>query len=98
MNVEFHPEASAEFSEAVDYYEERRSEVSDRFRDQIRRIVSHLRSRPDLGWPHLAETRMERVPGFPCGVIFLVETDCVRILAVAHFSRRFDYWFDRRSQ
>ena len=98
MNVEFHPEASAEFSEAVDYYEERRSEVSDRFRDQIRRIVSHLRSRPDLGWPHLAETRMERVPGFPYGVNFLVETDCVRILAVAHFRRRFDYWFDRRSQ
>ena len=35
MNVEFHPEAMAEFSQAVEFYEERQPLVGVRFRVQI---------------------------------------------------------------
>lgn len=69
--------------------------IGERLRDHVLQIVSALPLRPDLGWPHHAGTRLQRVAGFPYGVIFLVKENCVQIVAVAHFSRRSDYWFDR---
>ena len=95
MNVEFHPEATVEFAQAVEFYEDRQASVGVRFRNRVQEIVAALRDRPGLGWNHLAGTRLQRVSGFPYGVIFLVTGDLVQIVAVAHCSRRDNYWLDR---
>lgn len=95
MNVEFHPEAMAEFSQAVEFYEDRQPLVGVRFRDRVREIVAGLSDRPDLGWTHRAGTRLQRVSRFPYGVIFLVQGERIQIVAVAHCSRRADYWLVR---
>lgn len=95
MNVEFHPEAIVEFSQAVEFYEDRQPRVGVRFRDRVREIVASLNDRSDTGWQHHAGTRLQRVTNFPYGVIFLVREDRIQILAVAHSSRRADYWLGR---
>lgn len=95
MNVEFHPDVIVEFFQAVQFYEDRQPQVGVRFRDRVREIVDLLNDRSDLGWQHRAGTRLQRVTNFPYGVIFLVREDRIQIVAVAHSSRRPDYWLDR---
>lgn len=95
MNVGFHPKAEREYMEAFQFYLRCQQRVATRFDRTVSKIVDSLRTRTDIGWPHIEGTRQERVPGFPYGIIFVSRDDFTLVVAVAHSSRKPGYWVDR---
>jgi plasmid stabilization system protein ParE len=95
------PEAKAEAFDAVRWYENRREGLGDRFLTALYTAFDDLAADPRrislLETVELPgrEVRRARVEKFPYIVIFEVTASQVRVVAVAHTSRRPDYWFDR---
>jgi toxin ParE1/3/4 len=95
-----HPEAAAEFREAVDWYEERERGLGLRFIERARS------TRKDMArWPSAAATfliaedgtviRSKGIHGFPYRIIYAAHEQGIFILAFAHHRRRPGYWLRR---
>lgn len=96
MTLEFHPKAQLEATEAYDLYVDIDPKVGSRFMASLDSILERAVSRP-LSFPlYLYGTRRALLKGFPYQVILKAETNRIRVLAVAHDSRRPGYW-SRRS-
>ena len=98
--VEFSREAAQEATEAGAWLREHSVAKARRFLLELRHARDLLREHPDAGqvWDG-AETPVEVrrwVPrGFPYVVFYVHEGEAVRILAVAHASRRSGYSVER---
>jgi len=97
LNVRFHPDAQAEFDDAIDFYEEREIGLGVEFAsdvfDAIDRAVSYPR-----GWSEIAPgIRRCQTQRFPYGVLYSVESsELLFVLAVMHLHREPAYWKDRQ--
>jgi toxin ParE1/3/4 len=96
MIARFHPAAERELAAAMEVGEERGRGLGDDLLDEVERVLALLCEFPDIG-ERLDDTR-RRFPlrRFPFGVIFRVEGDTLRILALAHRRQRPGYWRKRR--
>ena len=92
----YHPEASAEYRAAVAWYRERSLDAARRLADAVNAGLRGIRERP-LAWPEWngGPVRRRVLKGFPYSLFFQLNADEGVILAVAHHSRRPDYWIDR---
>ena len=98
--VRIEPEAAEELGEAALWYENRRAGLGSDFLDRVDLASSRLNQ-----WPHAGvavpglpvELAVRRVPvdRYPYHLIYLVATDAIRILAVAHDRRMPGYWRPR---
>ena len=96
MTWSFHPEAEAEFHEAIDYYEECESCLGEDFAIEVHTAIHNILTYPET-WPTLdGDIRRCLTSRFPYGVVYSVETDGVFILAVMHLHRHPDYWKHRK--
>ena len=98
--VLFEPEASAELEEAALWYEAQRSGLGLAFLAAVDRSVEHLAAWPDSGVsvPGVAASlpvRQLPVSGFPYRIAYMVTSQELRVLAVAHARRRPGYWSGR---
>jgi plasmid stabilization system protein ParE len=99
-HVRFAPEVPDELAEAVVWYEAKRQGLGEEFLDEIRATLPLLGSRP-RSFPRLQdidaslEIRRALLARFPYALVFLVQEDEVRVLAVAHAKRRPGYWLGR---
>jgi plasmid stabilization system protein ParE len=101
--VRFEPEASGELDHAAWWYQRQRSGLGLEFLDAVERAVAMVQR-----WPHAAplatdlpkELIVRRAPvdTFPYRLIYLETPSAIRVLAVAHESRRPNYWMDRLSK
>jgi toxin ParE1/3/4 len=92
-----HPEAQEDLREAAEFYREQAGATLSRsFLAEFERSVGLLVLHPGLGavWRHGKRRLVAR--RFPFSVIYTVVGDQVRILAVAHHSRRPGYWRRRK--
>jgi len=88
----FHEDAEAEMIEAARYYEERSSGLGLSFLDAVEAAVSEILEYPKA-CPLLGDhVRRKLLSRFPYGVIFAVEEDRIRVVAIAHLKRRPEYW------
>jgi hypothetical protein len=71
---DFHPEAKAEFIEATVFYESRRAGLGASFAAEVERMITLIRSHPDVGTPGGLRRRRMSVLGFPYSVV----TDTIR--------------------
>ncbi|MCP3964241.1 MAG: type II toxin-antitoxin system RelE/ParE family toxin [bacterium] len=95
MKLKFHPAARIELNEAVDYYEERRSGLGWEFYEEVQDTIRRILGFPGA-WQRLsAKTRRCLTNRFPYGVVYQVEADEVRIVAISHQSRKPGYWRGR---
>ncbi|MFY9270580.1 MAG: type II toxin-antitoxin system RelE/ParE family toxin [Candidatus Manganitrophaceae bacterium] len=95
MTFTFHPEAKAEFNEAIDYYEECESGLGYDFAMEVFATVQNVLYYP-TSWPVIEEdVRRCLVNRFPYGVIYSIEQGEIFILAVMHLRRHPDYWKNR---
>lgn len=95
MNLEFLPGARAEFYEAATYYEGKEKGLGKRFRAEIGDVCSAISNDP-LRWREREDGfRRVNCPVFPYYIAYLVRCQTVVVAAVAHGSRRPDYWKDR---
>jgi mRNA-degrading endonuclease RelE of RelBE toxin-antitoxin system len=65
-------------------------------REQVHRTVAALCARPFIGEPLTTTLRQFHLRRFPYKLIYRVDDDNLRIIAVAHIRRRPGYWAVRR--
>jgi hypothetical protein len=86
--------ASAEFAEAVRWYEQKRTGLGGEFFDAVTHAVELIRARPEVG-AVTGRTRSWRLARFPYRLVYRVREDDVYVVAIAHMSRRPGYWIHR---
>ncbi|MCX6872504.1 MAG: type II toxin-antitoxin system RelE/ParE family toxin [Verrucomicrobia bacterium] len=95
MNLEFLPEARAEFCEAADYYEGKERGLGKRFSAEIREVCATVLTHPLLWREREGGFRRVNCPVFPYYVAYFIRGNAILIAAVAHGSRHPDYWKGR---
>lgn len=90
------PAASAEFAEAVRWYELQRPGLGGEFFDAVAAAGELIRTRPAVGVSQ-ERTRAWLIPRFPYRLIYRVREHDIYVVALAHTSRRPDYWKNRGS-
>ena len=89
--------AEADADAAVEWYiGEGASTAGDDFLDEIERAMSLLAQFPIIGEAGAHNTRIFPLHKFPYSLIYRLQGDMVRIIAVAHHSRRPGNWVGRR--
>ena len=98
MKVRIHRLALAEIDHEIDYYESRSAglgaELEDEIDDVLETIVQFPRAA--LQWRHRPDRRIAALDRFPFTLVYQIKADEIVILALAHTSRRPDYWSRRR--
>lgn len=95
MKFTFHPDADAEFDQAVAYYEARQSGLGIELADEVLVTIARILDHPKAGSPFSKNTWRCLTKRFPYGIIYQIHEGTVRIIAVAHLSRRPGYWENR---
>jgi plasmid stabilization system protein ParE len=96
MKIIFVPEAKNEFFDAIDYYEDARSGLGERFKKEIDRCILWAADHPGLYRLRQAGYRRINLRIFPYYVSFITREDAFWILAIAHNSRNPEYWIGRK--
>jgi hypothetical protein len=95
MNYLFHPEAEAEFVQAIEYYEECEDDLGYYFAFEVYSSVQRIVSYPKA-WPVIdEEIRRSLVRRFPYGILYSEEKEEIFIVAVMNLHRMPDYWKHR---
>jgi toxin ParE1/3/4 len=94
--VEYHQGAIADVKSAVAWYQERSPKAASDFIEELRHAVETIGEAPER-WPlGKNNTRRFLLWRFPFALIYSEEETVVTIWAVAHGSRRPDYWAQRQ--
>jgi len=96
MILQFHPAAEQEVAAAVRVGETRGFGLGRELVQEIRRVATLLCDVPNIG--ERIDHRHRRFPlrKFPFGLIYRVDGDLLRIIAVAHRRQRPGYWRGRK--
>jgi toxin ParE1/3/4 len=93
--VEFHPEAVAEFDAALDWYRENSEQAALDFLREIDNALVAIAANPLMWSSCLHGTRRFVLRHFPYLVVYLLTETGVKIVAIAHGRRRPGYWKKR---
>ncbi len=93
--VVFHPKASLEVIEAVQYYESQSPGLGIALVTEIEATVRQMKANP-MGYQKIGRrVRRKSLWRFPYHVIYAQDPDRIRIVAFAHQKRRPYYWKNR---
>ncbi len=93
--VAIHPAAEAEYEQALGWYLDRSPQAAVRFEAAFAEAIEAIQSHP-LMFPRCDDVhRYVSLKRFPFSLIYLVDGDAARLLAVAHSKRRTGYWSGR---
>ncbi len=97
MRISLSDEAEADANAATDWYvADGAILAAEDFANAIERAFARLIDFPHIGKRTAHEARMLTLHDFPYSVIYRIHGDEVRIIAIAHHSRRPGYWAGRR--
>lgn len=86
------PDAERDVAEAVQWYDDQGSHLGDRFLDDLRKVLSRIRSMPRQ-FPAVGEAHRALLQTFPYGVYFLiVDSGLVVVVGVLHQRRNPSVW------
>lgn len=91
----FHPEAQAEYDDAIAWYQSRSPQAASRFETEVERILSLVGATPEMFPSYDDDHRFAVLRRFPYSVVYQVQPDRVYVVAVAHSSRSAGYWQGR---
>ena len=96
MNLRIHRLAVAEIDHEVDYYESRQAVLGNELEDEIDAFSLILRF-PQAApqWRDRKDQRVTPLDRFPFTIPYQVTHEDIVVLALAHPSRRPDYWARR---
>ena len=95
MNLEFLPEAQAEFKRAINYYEGKEKGLGKRLRDEVREVCSAIQDHPSIWREREGGFRRVNCPVFPYYIAYFIREDTILIAAIGHGSKHPDYWKQR---
>ena len=94
--LNFQRQAAAELQEVANWYQERDTAVAERFQIEIESCLTRIIEDPESHPLEYRHYRWIRVRRFPYRLIYeQLDQDRILILAVAHTSRRPEYWRER---
>ena len=95
MILQILDDATAEFADAIARYEDIESGLGVRFRQEVQATAAWIENHPEL--PNLRPNGYRRVnlKVFPYYVAYMIHSEIIWILAIAHSARRPDYWIQR---
>lgn len=97
MRVSLSSEAQGDADAAINWYiGEGAFIAADDFVDELDQALALLHRFPELGQTGEGSTRSLPLHSFPYSLIYRLQVDAVRIIAVAHHSRRPGYGVGRR--
>jgi plasmid stabilization system protein ParE len=93
--VRYHQGAALDVKSAVDWYRGRSAKAASDFVEELDRAVATIGEAPER-WPMgKSNTRRFLLWRFPFSIIYSEQEDVIIIWAVAHSSRRPEYWVRR---
>jgi len=100
MNFRIAESARIEFVESASWYDSRQTGLGRDFVNEVETAFQICRDRPQScpaaeHYRGRRDIRRVRVRRFPYQVLFQIADDELRVIAIAHFSRRPLYWVDR---
>ena len=93
--VRFIGPASHEFLSAVAYYKAQESGLGIRFATAVEEATARALAFPLTGSPVSKSTRRVFIRDFPFAVVYRPDAEGIVVFAVAHHSRRPEYWRSR---
>ena len=97
MKLVILPEAQEELRQAAEFYiEQANVELGEAFLTEFERSALALLVSPHIGVIWRSGTRRFSLHRFPYNVIYQIKPDLLRVIAVAHQSRRPGYWVGRK--
>ena len=98
MKIEILLEAEQELTEAIAYYEETEPGLGVRVKEEVRAAIQWISHNSEI--PRLRPNGYQQVnlKVFRYYVPYFIWNDTIWILAVAHGSRRPEYWSDRKKR
>lgn len=95
--VTFHPDAEVELDKSIAFYEKCEPGLGLDFERDVAHGILQIQEAP-LCWPvHKYGLRKYLIKRFPFHIFYLILPECIWIVAVAHCSRKPDYWKNRIS-
>jgi plasmid stabilization system protein ParE len=97
MNLRIHRLAVAEIDHEVDYYESRQAGLGTELEDEIDAAFSLILRFPEAApqWRDRNDRRVAPLDRFPFTIPYQITHEDIVVLALAHTSRRPDYWARR---
>lgn len=95
MSFRFHPDAEAEFSAAIQYYENVEPGLGKDFAVEVYSAVQRAIAYPSAWTIIDGQIRRSLVRRFPYGVLYTEESDGILIIGIMHLHRDPDYWKGR---
>lgn len=95
MKPEFHPAAQEELTAAVNKGEARATGLGREMLEEVRRVVALLCKSPEIGRP-LGMYRRFPLMRFPFALVYRINGESLRVVAVAHRRRSPEYWRRRK--
>jgi toxin ParE1/3/4 len=90
--IALHESADEEFKAAITFYESRQPGLGDAFFQRVSESFELILTQPLAGQILSDAFRRRLIRQFPYSIVYRVEGDRIFVLAVAHWSRRPDYW------
>ncbi|MGG7055707.1 type II toxin-antitoxin system RelE/ParE family toxin [Nitrosomonas sp. ANs5] len=92
MRAKFIAPARREFLKEVVYYNEQEPGLGAALAQEVEQAVARALAFPDAGSPASKSTKRVFVNRFPFSVVYRPDAKGIVIFAIAHHSRRPDYW------
>ena len=93
--VACHRFADNELAGSAAFYERHREFLGEAFLDAVEETLAKIQNNSELGHPGKFGTRSWRTRRFPFRIVSPEQPDRIWIVAVAHLSRKPNYWLER---
>ncbi len=97
MNIAILPEAEAELQDGVAYYDRESRTLGDRFANAYLDALDRIAASPRLYPRRGRDFRQCRLKKFPYALVYRIQRQTIIVIAVAHLSRKPEYWRGRLS-
>jgi plasmid stabilization system protein ParE len=95
MRAKFIAPARREFLKEVVYYNEQELGLGAVFAHEVEEATARALAFPEAGSPATKSTKLVFVKRFPFSVVYRPDREGIVVFAVAHHSRKPEYWLPR---
>lgn len=97
MHVSLSDEAEADADDAIDWYiGEGAPAAADDFLNELDHALELLHTNPEMGKSGPHQTHILPLHSFPYSLVYRSQPNTLRVIAIAHHSRRPGFWAGRR--
>lgn len=94
--ISLHSEAASEMNWAATYYESHAQGLGQAFLDELQKAFAQIAEMPEANVRIGTRLRKKALLRFPYTIIYALQTERIRVLAIAHQKRRPGYWQHRQ--